>query len=357
MSRRITLSLHSAAPGGRAYASTFLRNGRTDNSRKLRLPPRPSPSPPLSPQPPSPFYLCTRPSTPSTYDSSPFAGLDLRRTYTDMVSMVVERNPHFVFSPKLSKTLIKNNIPVPNYNLFQKQKIPKTPENTKSPQKSESECSSIPTSSDDTPDIFTSFVEIEDPFQRERGDTRTDDINSDDFSVSTERLTLYTDSSVEFNNSSFEGSHSSDLVPILSPCVCLSFSPSRSVVSSATSSHSSNSPSVVSSPSISFVRPPPVTTYCPRGRFYNPRFDPLHPLFEPDLLRRRAFSLSLPQAPEKDDTPSPIIPSGSPEPDSVMDTNPYSSYPIPGDWPDSDLEIEPSLGRVSWLKAITTPAV
>jgi hypothetical protein len=242
---------------------------------------------------------------------------------------------------------------------YSKNKKPQKHLKTQNPQKNRSRSAVAFQYLATTPLIFLllHFVEIEDPFQRKRGDTRTDDINSDDFSVSTERLTLYTDSSVEFNNSSFEGSHSSDLVTILSPCVCLSFSPSHSVVSSATSSHSSNSPSLVSSPSISFVRPPPVTTYRPRGRFYNPRFDPLHPLFEPDLLLRRpAVSLSLPQAPKKDNTPSPI-PSGSPELDSVMDTNPYSSYPIPGDWPDSDLEIEPSLGRVSWLKAITTPAV
>jgi hypothetical protein len=169
--------------------------------------------------------------------------------------------------------------------------------------------------------------------------------------VSTERLTLYTNSSVKFNNSSFEGSHFSDLVPILSPCIHFSFSPSRSVVSSATSSHSSNSPS------LTFVRPPPVTIYRPRGRFYNPRFDPLHAFFEPDLLLQRpAIFLALPHDLEKDDTPS-SIPSGSPELDSVMDNNPYSSYPIPGDWPDSDLETESSFGRISWLKAITTPAV
>jgi hypothetical protein len=113
------------------YASSILRNGpgyqvpdpsSADNPRGLRLPSRPSPSLPLPSQPSSPFYLCTRPSTPSTYDSSIFAGLDLRGTYTDMVSMVVERKPHFIFSPILSKALIKNNIPVPTHNLFQKQK-------------------------------------------------------------------------------------------------------------------------------------------------------------------------------------------------------------------------------------------
>lgn len=286
-----------------------------------------------------------------------------------------------------------------------------------------------------------SWTPIKDPFARERGDTHTSDIDSADFSYTASGMTLYTASTVEYAGSD-EGSHSSDLVPVHSPCIRLnvspfpcsfsfsspvasvsSFSPPSLLSSSqvavvsaqvaSVSSVSSSSPSPVtavpfwrarssrstrpsifssslsrahlSSRSLSLLsRPPPVPVLRPRGRFYNPRFDSAHPLFEPSLGSGPSVaSRSLPRVLETYDRPL-SIPGLDQELDQELDheldqvvgrelkqelepvdtnlplppqdTNP--SYPIPGDWPeDSSDTLEPTSGPAGWLKALTSPVV
>ncbi|KAH8776020.1 hypothetical protein F5882DRAFT_441103 [Hyaloscypha sp. PMI_1271] len=320
MSRRISLSLRSGAPGARSHASAVLRNSRgyqvphpiTDNSGNpvnlsrpdlpITLPPPPSP---LRPRAPSPFYMCTDPSSPAQFDHSLFLGCgDMKGAYRDGVEMLVQVKPSIVFSPKFSRTLVRNGIVVPARNLWPFHKV----EREGSPSEGDSE-SSILSSSTLSSEI-SQWTEIKDPFAKERGDTHTSDIDSFDFSRTPSLLTMYTDSTVEFNGSSFEGSHSSDLVPILSP-------------------------------------------FRPRGRFYNPRYDPQHPLFEPHLLLPApAVARSLPPVLDQDDNSLP-----KPDLDSTLDSNPCSSYPVPGEWPDVDSGLEPASGPVGWLKAITSPAV
>ncbi|PMD52982.1 uncharacterized protein K444DRAFT_704532 [Hyaloscypha bicolor E] len=259
--------------------------------------------------------MCTDPSSPAQFDHSLFLGCgDMKGAYRDGVEMLVQAKPSIVFSPKFSRTLVRNGIVVPSRNLWPFHKV----EREGSPSAGESE-SSILSSSTCSSEI-SQWTEIKDPFARERGDTHTSDIDSADFSRTPSLLTLYTDSTVEFNGSSFEGSHSSDLVPILSPCVRLSFSPAR---------------------------------FRPRGRFYNPRFDPQHPLFEPHLLLPGpAAARSLPPVLDQDDNS--LL---KPDLDSTLDSNPYSSYPVPGEWPDVDSGPEPASGPVGWLKAITSPTI
>jgi hypothetical protein len=224
-----------------------------------------------------------------------------------------------------------------------------------------------------------SWTAIKDPFQRERGDTHTSDIDSADFSYTASNLTLYTGSTVEYNGSGYSGSCSSDLVPILSPCVRLNFSPVSSSVSSPARFPMSASPVAppapppislfsaclarahLSSACLSLLsRPPPVIPYRPRGRFYNPRFDPTHPLFEPHLLSGPpAASLSIPPALDKDDILSPIpeLDLETLDTNLSVETNLYSSYPVPGEWPEDSDILEPTSGPVGWLKALTSPAV
>ncbi len=194
-----------------------------------------------------------------------------------------------------------------------------------------------------------SWTPIKDPFARERGDNHRSDIDSADFSYTASGMTLYAAGTVEYAESD-EGSHSSDLVPVHSPCIRLNVSPLRSPspcsfsFSSPVASVSSFSPSHVtavpfwralssrstrhsifpsslgrahlSSRSLSLLsRPPPVPLNRPRGRFSNPRFDSAHPLFEPSLgSGSSAAYRSLPRVLEKDDRPSPI-----PELDQELD--------------------------------------
>jgi hypothetical protein len=226
-----------------------------------------------------------------------------------------------------------------------------------------------------------SWTAIKDPFQRERGDTHTSDIDSADFSYTSSNLTLYAGSPVEYNGSDYSGSHSSDLVPVLSPCICLKFSPVTFPASSRARSPMSFPPvgpppppyprvsvfsaclarAHLSSASLYLLtRPPPVIPYRPRGRFYNPRFDPTHPLFEPHLLSGPpAASLSIPPAMDKDDILSPIpeLDLETSDNNLPVDTNLYSSYPVPGEWPEDSDSLEPTSGPVGWLKALTSPAV
>ncbi|KAN0099630.1 hypothetical protein V8E51_013405 [Hyaloscypha variabilis] len=242
-----TFSLTAAAPGGRRYASAVLR----DSSRNSVYRSRPSPPTSPSPRPSSPFYLCTDPSSPATFE--PF----------------LDRG--------LGEVVRQGDI--------------------------------------------SQWTEIKDPFARERGNTHTSDIDSVDFSVSSSGLTLYSGSPSEYNESDFEGSHSSDLVPVLSPCV---------------------------------LRPPPVSfrSRRPRGRFYNPRYDPGHPLFEPHLLLPRSAAASLSPSLDQDDNSLLEL-----DPSSPLGTNLYSTFPVPGEWPDFDSSPEPASGPVGWLKALTSPAV
>jgi hypothetical protein len=433
----VSLSLNSVAPGRRVYASAALRSSRgyqvphTDNDRNpvyLSRPDTPtSPSPrPLS-TPSSPFYLCIDPfSIPPTYHNLSDGSGDLRRAFADRMENLVRKKPPFVFSPSTSRTFKRNGISIPSQNLFA---FPKSPAG-------ESVHSVLSTSSSSS-DV--SWTPIKDPFARERGNTHTSDIDSADFSYTASGMTLYTASTVEYAGSDKE-SHSSDLVPVRSPCIRLNVSPLRSpspssfsfsspvasVFSGSPSSLlssaqvapvSSSSPSPVtavpfwralssrstrpsifssslarahlSSGSLSLLsRPPPVPLRHPRGRFYNPRFDPAHPLFEPSLTSRPSVaSRSLPRALETNDRPLPI-----PEPDQVLDqeldheldqelyqeseqelkqelepedTNlplpPQDtnlSYPIPGDWPEESPDtLEPTSGPAGWLKALTSPAV
>jgi hypothetical protein len=322
--------------------------------------------------------MCTDPSSPAQFDHSLFLGCgDMKGAYRDGVEMLVQVKPSIVFSPKFSRTLVRNGIVVPARNLWPFHKV----EREGSPSTGESE-SSILSSSTLSSEI-SQWTEIKDPFARERGNTHTSDIDSFDFSRTPSLLTMYTDSTVEFNGSSFEGSHSSDLVPILSPCVRLSFSPARSGFSPfpSPSSFPSSFPSPFPFPSPSpfpspvrsgLVAPPPspfpsvrprpsvsvqlatsVSSFRPRGRFYNPRYDPQHPLFEPHLLLPApAAARSLPPVLDQDDNS--LL---KPDLDSTLDSNPCSSYPVPGEWPDVDSGLEPASGPVGWLKAITSPAV
>ena len=304
--------------------------------------------------------MCTDPSSPAQFDHSLFLGCgDMKGAYRDGVEMLVQVKPSIVFSPKFSRTLVRNGIVVPSRNLWPFHKV----EREGSPSAGESE-SSILSSSTCSSEI-SQWTEIKDPFARERGDTHTSDIDSADFSRTPSLLTLYTDSTVEFNGSSFEGSHSSDLVPILSPCVRLSFSPARSgfspspspspspVKSGYVAPPPSPFPSVRRRPSVSALLATSVSSFRPRGRFYNPRFDPQHPLFEPHLLLPGPVAAcSLPPVLDQDDNS--LL---KPDLDSTLDSNPYSSYPVPGEWPDVDSGPEPASGPVGWLKAITSPAM
>jgi hypothetical protein len=412
-----TFSLTAAAPGGRRYASAVLRDSSrykvlhpTDNTRNSVYRSRPSPPTSPSPRPSSPFYLCTDPSSPATFEPFLDRGLGevVRQGYISGAEQLVQVKPSFVFSPKFSRTLVRNGIVVPARYLFPFHPIPQA----------ESECSaslSTTLSSD-----ISQWTEIKDPFARERGNTHTSDIDSVDFSVSSSGLTLYSGSPSEYNESDFEGSHSSDLVPVLSPCVRLSFSLVRSGFSplpvAAGVLHSSRSalpaffaPSVLCSPSSAFppspspvakvfpstpsppqvrscsssppvatslpvasvpsfpsvsspgvlatlglVRPPPVSfrSRRPRGRFYNPRYDPGHPLFEPHLLLPRSAAASLSPSLDQDDNSLLEL-----DPSSPLGTNLYSTFPVPGEWPDFDSSPEPASGPVGWLKALTSPAV
>jgi hypothetical protein len=356
--------------------------------------------------------MCTDPSSPAQFDHSLFLGCgDMKGAYRDGVEMLVQVKPSIVFSPKFSRTLVRNGIVVPARNLWPFHKV----EREGSPSEGDSESSML--SSSTLSSEISQWTEIKDPFAKERGDTHTSDIDSFDFSRTPSLLTMYTDSTVEFNGSSFEGSHSSDLVPILSPCVRLSFSPARSGFSP--SPFPSPSPSPFPSPVKSgLVAPPPspfpsvrprpsvsvqlatsVSSFRPRGRFYNPRYDPQHPLFEPHLLLPApAVARSLPPVLDQDDNPLlkpdpdstldsnpcssysevgsiPEVPAPAaarslppvldqddnsllkPDLDLTLDSNPCSSYPVPGEWPDVDSGLEPASGPVGWLKAITSPAV
>jgi hypothetical protein len=276
--------------------------------------------------------------------------------------MLVQVKPSHVFSPKLSRTLVRNGIAVLARNLWPFHKV----EREGSPSAGQSEPSGLSSSPCSSSEI-SQWTEVNYPFARERGDTHTSDIDSADFTRSSSGLALYTDSTVEYNGSSFERSHSSDLVPVLSPCVRLSFSPARSGFS----------PSPVASVSPSLVRsglmappnsPSPIvrvpassiglrtivsSRYRPRGRFYNPRYDPQHPLFEPHLLDRGSVACSLTPVLDQDDKPILEL-----DLDSTLDSNPNSSYPVPGEWPDiNGSGLEPTSGPASWLKAITSPAI
>jgi hypothetical protein len=312
--------------------------------------------------------MCTDPSSPAQFDHSLFLGCgDMKGAYRDGVEMLVQVKPSIVFSPKFSRTLVRNGIVVPARNLWPFHKV----EREGSPSEGDSE-SSILSSSTLSSEI-SQWTEIKDPFARERGNTHTSDIDSFDFSRTPSLLTMYTDSTVEFNGSSFEGSHSSDLVPILSPCVRLSFSPARSGFPPSPFPSPAPSPSPFPSPVKSgLVAPPPspfpsvrprpsvsvqlatsVSSFRPRGRFYNPRYDPQHPLFEPHLLLPAPVAArSLPPVLDQDDNS--LL---KPDLDSTLDSSPCSSYPVPGEWPDVDSGLEPASGPVGWLKAITSPAV
>jgi hypothetical protein len=310
--------------------------------------------------------MCTDPSSPAQFDHSLFLGCgDMKGAYRDGVEMLVQVKPSIVFSPKFSRTLVRNGIVVPARNLWPFHKV----EREGSPSEGDSE-SSILSSSTLSSEI-SQWTEIKDPFARERGNTHTSDIDSFDFSRTPSLLTMYTDSTVEFNGSSFEGSHSSNLVPILSPCVRLSFSPARSgfsaspfpspspfpfpspVKSGLVAPPPSPFPSVRPRPSVSVQLATSVSSFRPRGRFYNPRYDPQHPLFEPHLLLPApAAACSLPLVLDQDDNSL-----SKPDLDSTLDSNPCSSYPVPGDFPDSDSDLESTSGPVGWLKAITSPAV
>lgn len=439
----VSLTRNSVAPGHRVYTSAALRSSRghqvphpfIENSRNPVYRSRPdhptSPSSRLLSTPPSPFYLCIDPfSIPPTYHNLSDGSGDLRRAFAKKMENLVRKKPRFVFSPSTSRTVKRNGISVPSQNLFA---FPKSPAG-------ESERSVLSTSSSSS-DV--SWTPIKDPFARERGDTHTSDIDSADFSYTASGMTLYTASTVEYAGSD-EGSHSSDLVPVHSPCIRLNvsplrspgpssfsfsspvasvsrFSPSSLLSSSQVAVVSSSSPSSVtavpfwralssrstrpsifssslgrahlSSRSLSLLsRPPPVPLHRPRGRFYNPRFDSAHPLFEPSLGSGPSVtSRSLPRVLEMDDRLSSnpeldqdldqelddeldknvnrelyqeseqevkqeLEPMDTNLPLPPQDTNP--SYPIPGEWPeDSSDTLEPTSGPTGWLKALTSPAV
>ncbi|KAH8781640.1 hypothetical protein BGZ57DRAFT_952162 [Hyaloscypha finlandica] len=201
MSRRISLSLRSGAPGARSHASAVLRNSRgyqvphpiTDNSGNPVNLPRPDlpitpplPPSPLRPRAPSPFYMCTDPSSPAQFDHSLFLGCgDMKGAYRDGVEMLVQVKPSIVFSPKFSRTLVRNGIVVPARNLWPFHKV----EREGSPSEGDSE-SSILSSSTLSSEI-SQWTEIKDPFAKERGDTHTSDIDSFDFSRTPSLLTIY----------------------------------------------------------------------------------------------------------------------------------------------------------------------